>query len=448
MPNSNSGIAPVFGLAVLCFSVSAAALDTNYYVGARADYSDNIRLVATDQNEENEAPVSAIAGIQMTELSSLIDLSADADFQYINYTQNTFDDELLANANIDLEIFIIPQRFHWTVEDDFGQILGEPLAVPSPANREDTNVFVTGPDVFFRLSNRDVLTLTGRWVDDWYEEQAFDNQRTIIGGNYTRSLASERSIGLYASQTTVDYDNFTDYDRKDAFFRFLSATSKSTFRLDAGYSKVESDPEVVALDGGGSTVVESDDSGLLFEIEFSREISGSTRVTALYGNSYSDSGERFRDLNDAGDGIDINVEDVNIADDPFRLQEFSFAVDRATNVDNLNVRFGFDDEDYTQSSENDRQLGSVYVSYLRRLGRSFRLGVNANYIMRDYSVADREDKDWSVFLVGTYDINDRLGLRLEAGPRRRDSTGFDAGTEFKESRAMLEIVYATGSYRG
>lgn len=435
MPSSSqSRIAPVVGFATIIFTANALAFDTDYYVGARVASSDNIHLVDTDENEENEAPVSVVAGIQVSELSSLLELSGEADVQYINYTENTFNNELLANASVDTDIFILPQRFHWKIEDDYGQVLGDTLQAPSPSNREDTNVFVTGPNVYFRISDRDVLSLRGRYVDDWYEERDFDNQRTRFGTNYQRDLPGERKIGLFVSQTDVNYDNYSDYERKDAFFRFESETSRSTLIVDVGYSEVDSDDRI------------TDDSGLMFETEFTREISGSTRITASYGNSYSDSGERFRDLNESGDGTDINIEDVDVVADPFRLQEFLLVLDRSTSVDSLHIRLGFDDEDYTKSFEDDRQHSDINVSYLRRITRSLRLGVIGDYSKRDYSVSGREDKTWSAKLVGTYKLTDKIGLRLEVGPRRRDSSVTSAG--FKESRAMLEIIYATGSYRG
>jgi hypothetical protein len=446
MPSSSqSRVAPLVGLATIIFTADALAFDTDYYVGARVASTDNIFLVTADQNEENETPVSAIAGIQVSELSSLLELSGEAGFQYIDYIENTFNNELLANASVDAEFFILPQRFHWTIDDDYGQVLGDSLAVPDPSNRENTNVFVTGPNVFFRISNRDVLALSGRFVDDWYEDQDYDNQRTILGGSYRRNLAGERSIGLFVSQMDVEYESYTDYDRKDAFFRFESETSKSSLKVDVGYSEIAVDPQVTEGDG---LSVESESSGLLFATEFTREISGATRITAKYGNSYSDSGERFRELNEAGNGVDMNAEDVNVSDEPFRLQEFMLSVDRSTNIDNLSIQLGFDDEDYTQSSEDDRQRKNLYMSYMRRITTALRLGLNANYSQQEYSQEQRENKDWSVSLVGTFDLTENIGLQLSLGPRKRTSSGANPGSDFKESRALLEIVYATGSYRG
>jgi outer membrane usher protein FimD/PapC len=199
---------------------------------------------------------------------------------------------------------------------------------------------------------------------------------------------------------------------------------------------------------GDGLSVESESSGLLFATEFTREISGATRITAKYGNSYSDSGERFRDLNEAGNGVDMNAEDVNVSDEPFRLQEFMLSVDRSTNIDSLRIQLGFDDEDYTKSSDDDRQRKDLYMSYMRRITTALRLGLNANYSQQKYSQPQREDKDWSVSLVGTFDLTENIGLQLSLGPRKRTSSGAEPGSDFKESRALLEIVYATGSYRG
>jgi hypothetical protein len=411
----------------------AKAFDTSWYAGGQVAYSDNIRL---DNTEKNETPVSAIAGINIVEDTSFISFQLDGDLQYIDYTRGTFSDELLAAVNLDLLIRPISERLDWYVTNNYGQILEDTLSVPSPSNREDVNFFSTGPDLKFRIGSTDRLTLYGRYSDAYYEERPFDNQRFNYGVSYSRALQGSRSVGLYVVQYMVDYDNalLTDYDRTDAFLRFESETSKSRLRVDGGWSKVDPDD------------ASDDDSGLLAEIDFTREITGNSSITAFYGYNYSDSGERFRDLSD--EEQELGGEDVILVDDPFQLQQFSLGYERTTNIDRFRIAVGFDDEDYTDSNDEDRQVGRFDIGYTRDLAPSISVGIDGDYARRDYQTIDREDKDWSIGVFGIYQLNQNIDFRLEVRARERDSTGediFDPG--YDENRVFLEVRYATGTFR-
>ena len=440
---------------ILCLLVAgqAWALETAWYVGTGAAYSDNIFLDST--MEESELPVSLIAGLRMREQTALIDLTLDGDIQYINYTQDSFSaarnddlgDDVLSEVDFDLTIYAIPERFHWIVTDNFGQILEDTLQSPSPTNREDVNIFSTGPDFLFRFGNTDQLVVSGRYVNDSYESRDIDNERTRLGASYVRALPGERTVGLFVSHTDVDYDSFpdSDFERSDAFFRFTSATTRSSFRLDAGYSELDRDSTALNLE---------EDSGVLAEVEFTRTLSGDHEVSASYTYNFSDSGERFRDISDT-DG-DISSDDVTVTNDPFRFEEFELGYARRTAADRLNISLAFQDEEPTTAFNNplpgalddrDRQLTILDAVYTRDVSGALELGLDFNFTTREFNTIDREDDDWSLMLVGTYQYNSNVDIRFEVGPRDRSTSGADAfGRDFKENTAMIEVRYYTGNY--
>ena len=424
-------------LVSLCLlaSTNAFAVDIAYYAGARAAYSDNIRLQPVV--EENESPLSVLAGVQVTEESSLMSLSLDSDLQYINYTQNTFSDEILGDLNLDLVAYAIPDRLSWIVTNNWGQLLEDTLSAPSPSNREDVNIFSTGPDLYFLFGKTNRLTLFGRYVDDYYEIRDFDSERVNYGASYVRFLPGERSIGVYGVRTDVDYDSMalTDYNRNDLFLRFESETSKSQFRLDAGYSELERD-----FDG-------ATDDGILAELEFSRDISGTSKVIALYSYSYSDSGERFTDISSGSE--DLATDDIAEVPDPFRLEEFRIGFDRSTGVDNFRLALGAQEEEYTVSIDRDRQIREVEASYSRSLNKAISVGIAGNFTNRDYDNRDREDDDWNVDLFGIYELSRNLDIRLELSTLERSSSGADISSTsdgYDENRAFIEVRYSVGEF--
>ncbi|HEY8549716.1 MAG TPA: hypothetical protein VIL35_07170, partial [Vicinamibacterales bacterium] len=67
------------------------------------------------------------------------------------------DDEVLGSIDGVLELHVVPDRFRWDAESNFGQVRTDPSAPVGPENRERTTVFSTGPRLSWPVGGRNTL---------------------------------------------------------------------------------------------------------------------------------------------------------------------------------------------------------------------------------------------------------------------------------------------------
>ena len=99
-----------------------------------------------------------------------------------------------------------PERFYWLVSEDLGQAALSPSDSLLPADRENANVFSTGPTLYLPLSARNRLSIAGLYSDVYYEESDVDNQRLRAAAALERDLGGNKQLTLGYSKQRTDYD--------------------------------------------------------------------------------------------------------------------------------------------------------------------------------------------------------------------------------------------------
>ena len=122
----------------------ARAAETSSNAGYSLEYTDNARLIPNDKKDEWTHVLSA--GLSYLENSKTLDARVRAQAAYRKYKNNIFSDDTVLGLNANLLWRISPDRFSWTLEDYLTQTAIQSLGPDTPSNRQQTNVFTTGPD--------------------------------------------------------------------------------------------------------------------------------------------------------------------------------------------------------------------------------------------------------------------------------------------------------------
>jgi hypothetical protein len=151
----------VIGVAACVLAWSAAAdADVDLGVELTAGYTNNL-LRQSDGDDD----VPASFGFTGNWVETTRHFSADVEGRVdgIKYFNDTWDDEVLGQIDGSLTWWAVPERFAWVVENVYGQVATNPFESISPANRENTNFFSTGPDWYMPFAERMRAYFGGRY---------------------------------------------------------------------------------------------------------------------------------------------------------------------------------------------------------------------------------------------------------------------------------------------
>lgn len=233
---------------MLALPRAAAALDFSYEAGAGVRHHDNIGLSDDDPLDPTDDPIEEDVFFGSLRFAALhdapkLELRARGSVRYLNYLGDTFEDEIRGDIAAQLDWTLMPDRLHWVVEDYLSQQPISTLASPSPENRQQVNVFVTGPTLLVRLGNATVAQLDARYTNSYAEEtDAFNGDRLVLKGGLEREI-SPTTVGSFNIEgARAEFDNSAlaiDYTRWDAYFSFEHRLPSLVVTADLGYTQIE-----------------------------------------------------------------------------------------------------------------------------------------------------------------------------------------------------------------
>jgi hypothetical protein len=432
-----------------CVSMSLyaaqAAADISIDADVGGEYSDNVGRTATD--EQSDTIGTARLGIGIEELRPRLEARVNGNLGYRHYFDNSFDNEIVGGLSGDLAWSILPERFIWVVEDNYGQIAANRAVADTPANRQDFNYFTTGPDLRLPLGERTFTEISARWSDVYYEDvdgevnvpsAATPNQGSEnIEGSVAlgRVVSDQTTVSLNGQVQEIAYDDsefFDDYRITSGFGRWESQGRQTQLSVDAGYSEAK----------------RGDDKsgGVLARLHLSREITSRSTVSLDVGSEFADTASAFRIDQTAG-GVAPEADDTVAAGDVFRTTYayLRFGTERErTTVD---VVFNGRRERHESEIELDRDaLGAGFV-LSRRITPRMDLEFRASYTDEDFVTTDFAFNEWSVGSGVAWRMTNRLSLRLTVDHFKGSSDG-DPGQnlgarEYEENRAFLGLRYSS-----
>ncbi len=407
----------------------AYAADTSFGLGYSLQRTDNIQLAPENKQEEwiNIATVSY--GLQ--EHSVLLEAGIRGSVAYHDYRHDTSSDESVAGLNASLQWKILPERFTWTVDDYFTQTAIRPLDPATPTNRQDTNVFSTGPDYTIKLSPVNSLQFGARYTDNTFETSDLDSTRNTGNVRWFHVLSPLTTLIFNYGTESVDYKNENlnpNFDRQDAFLQITRQHSRNSFLLEGGTTSIQRDR---AEDVNGSRQ----------RFSWMRQMTPTSTLNLSLSSELSDVTRETQVAATTGvSGIPGNI----VSNDVFRSKkaDLSFTHRRGSGNDVVSL-FRHEDDFQASSSDEIRRGGNINVGYEFTAELTAELFAGSSKIENSSTTPSVEYKDTNAGLRLSNRLSSTVSLGFELNRQKRANE--NSLLTYTENRAMLSLSYASAS---
>ena len=409
---------------VLLMSTVTHGLEYDAQVRAGIGASDNI--ARTSQNEVDETITSVGFSFGVTGQTNKLDLNVRSQFDYVDYSDGTFDSELIGGLNGSLTFTLIDERLRWVILDTFGQTLFDPLQPARPDNREDVNFFATGPTLLLNPASRNPIILNLRYSRMDFETRPSDNDRLSVALSIGRDISRVSTLSLNLDATRIEFDNglTPPVEGYEAFGRFETTGNRSTLGIDIGYNEVE--------------FAGSIGDGILARVDYTRETSVNGTFSVSGGSQFSEQGDIFRFYRD----ITYNLTATSdIPDSPAPFQNNFFALSYSLDQERYSIVTSVDwnQEDYKDGQGIDRDIFRSNLKFRRDVSRKIFAGANIGFLRREFKYLDRRDDDLILGVNLGYRFSAGFDTSIEYHHFQRNSVTPLA--DFTENRAFIRFSY-------
>lgn len=417
-----AGALLVFG----CLS-NAYAVDIDGAVSGTVSATDNVTRVGVGELDEIVSTVSLV--FQLSEMTPRLQAQVTGDLSYQDYYHDTFDGESINFLNAFGSYSFIPQRFVWTATNNSGQQIVNPLEARNPGNRQDINIFSTGPDISLPLgSERTLLRIGARYENTGFETSNADNDRVSVNLALVRQISRDTSLGLQITDSSIEFDSDVtgrNFDRRQYFVRYTRASERTDLSIDAGFNEVD-------IDGQQSS------DGELFRVNFTRLLSASSSIQFSAARTISDTSDLFRLFQ--GTASDINlVGDFQVTGDPFTSDSLTLSFTNNRPRTALRVTATSFTEEFETQTLLDRDRLSFNVDLSRRLSNLLRAAIELDFTERDFTALNRVDRNTSATFRLAGNVGRTAGVEIGVQYTDRDST--QVGVDANETRYFLSFRY-------
>ncbi len=409
-------------------SAGASAAELNYGVALTTERSSNVRRAP--EVEEEETINSVLFSARYRDILPTFRSEVAVSSERRDYRRDVFQDETLFHLDGTIVWLPIPQ-FSWTLADSFRNVPVSQALPDTPANREDTNVFLTGPGVEWRITPADHLLAEARYGRFDAERSDIDNDRhsAALRLRHRHSSLSEQSLNSEYLRVEFDNDlNNTNYRRHDVFYRGRFRPSRNELTTDLGYTRIDRDRL-------------SEVSGSLFRLTAARDITSSRRMGVALSSQYSDTAI---DLAPSGitttpaPGGAAEATSETLSGDIFYTKRADVYMTSMESPLPWSITAHASDIDYEESaSDVEEKGGSVTVSYVRTANLSF--SVYSRYNRSDYPILNRTDRDVTNGTSVSLRLSRTLLLFLEGQRVERRSS--DSLQSFTDDRILMRLAY-------
>ncbi len=416
----------IIGFTFMLLAANVAVADAQFDVRVGADYSDNIRRDEILQEEETSAFVGL--KLQADHESRRLVANIVADLQHKEYLDDVFDNEDTGSAVVNVDLKIIPERFSWILEDNFGTLQRNQFQANTPGNRENINVFSTGPVFDFRFGSRSTLTLSGKYTDRYFEES--QNGSDVISGQImlARALSQNRSISFNVDTNNVEFDanvNGIDFDRRSAYVGFSSQNSRGNINLSVGANEIDDSTDT--------------NTGVLLDVRWLRNLTTRSSITLGYDQRLSDVADTFRRFQTPGPSFGDTSSNPAVAD-PFENRRYSAVFQTERRGNRFNISAFRAEQDYENLNQLNRDRTGVSVGISSSFGSGWRSSLRAGFERAEFASSSREDDDLEFRATLSRQLYRSIRINLEYAYSKRDSS--DPQFDYSENVGTLSISYA------
>ncbi len=419
----------IAGLASGLLSLPAFSADLDWSIESTVGHTDNATRV--DNNEISDTIGSIGGHIDLTRDGSRVDGRLRVQGSYRDYFDNTYDSEFLGSGTAELRVGLIGEALSWAMDDTFGQVLSDPLAPSTPENRENVNIFSTGPDLRLQLGRSTELVISGRYQDASYEnDNSVDNSRITGDIALVRRTSPSVAWSLNANASNVDFDeqNNPGYDQQEVFVRLESRGANQTLTADLG---------VGFLDGGDQT-----DQTALIRLNWMRKLSSSWTLELEASSEFENADDQFAygvsDGNNLGSTDLGGTQDVLLSGQAMRNDTAAMSLRFMRPRTRLRLYGDVGSESYPDTVGLDRDRWSLGAEATRRLTAHLEATVAIDHEDRSFDASQGSDKTDRYSARLDWRIGRALFLGIEG--RWEDRSG-DTGYEYDENIYLVSLSY-------
>ena len=408
---------------------ASRAAETAVSVGYHLEYTDNARLAPNNPQEEWTNVLSA--GVSFLENSASLDAKLQAQASYRNYKNNVFSDDTILGLGSSILWKISPDRFSWTIEDYLTQTLVQSLGPDTPSNRQQLNVFSTGPDFKVRLSPVQALQFGTRYTRNTYETSDLDNTRYAGELRWVYQSSPLTKLSLNYEAQTVRYDNSVinpNFDRQDAYFQIENRLSRNIFILSAGATSIQRKNV-------------PDEEGSLGRFSWTRLVSPVSTFNLSVASELSDVGRQALVAGQTASATPQSVPGTSNTGDVFRKNSAIATFNHRRSFGNDSVGLFKEKDEYNLSPVvEERKGGNINIGY--EFAGTRAASVFARYTKTESNVkspaTEYKDKIYGLRFSDRFARNFTVGLEL--GRNKRDSVNILQS--YTERHAILILSYA------
>ena len=427
---------PALAVVGLVCTEPASAAEYSYTLAASEEFTDNARLAPRDEEDETAHVLSA--GFQLTETRQELDARIQARAAYREYVHDIFADQATLGFAGNMVWKPRPNVFHWSVDDVYTQVLADSTVADTPANRVNVNVFSTGPDLFWRISNVQSLQLGGRVAvssfdetDDTASGGNGDNKRRrgTVRWHYRATPLTAVSLGYLAEE--VEFDDAAvardfDFRRYETSLGLTSQVARNNLSAEVGYNRIrrQNQEEV---------------DGALGRLSWRREITQQATFSLIASQSLSDTAQDLVAVTNASglsaDATSVSSTDIFVS----RRVSAEYALRGKLNTLTLSL---FREErvfEIDEASDEERKGGTIV--YGRLFTPAVTGTVSVGYVDTLFPNSGREDESRTAGVGVNYKINRTLFADVNYTRRTRDSS--DANADYVENRAVVSLGYSS-----
>ena len=432
LPAARVCVRTAVAAAILFGGTNATATELDYRLSLGAGHSDNVNRVSTGKVDQD----IATAGLRFSLAENTARLQTDVvgNLAYYEYFDDAYDSELSGNLDANAMFALVPDRFTWSLGDQFGQTLSEPFATDTPDNRENINYFSTGPDFMMALGSQMRLHLSGRYALADYEVSPLDS--SSVGGQLAlvRVLSARSTASLNASLQQVDYDDALndDFDHSEVFLRYEGAGARTNLTVDIGYGQLD-------LDSADDT-----QGGMALRVDASRKISASSTLSFGAGHEFSNSAASFAS-GLGNSGMSAGTTPGRQTAEPFMHDHASLGWNYHRNLTGLGISASYSKNSYESSPGLDETLTTFFAQYSRDISPTTSLRFSATRTGVGYETSAPDYDELIAEALFSWRLS-RL-LTLEVKYDYSDRNGDNALTNYSENRFWLSLGFGRGEPR-
>lgn len=420
-------IAAGFSL-LLCGAASAQAprpsgtADIDLRIGG--GYSDNIRRSQTAQQSASYDFV----GLSFDYFRDGGRVSADllGDIEQRSYSQSTLSNEPVGSITAAVDADLVRNVLSWFVRDSYSQGRTNVFRAAGPGNRQEINVFSTGPRVQATLGSRTFLRGTAtKSSSNFSSSTRLDADRLNYEIGLYRAVSSTTEIGIGGSRIETDFDDSPVESRITSYFvSYQRELARGSANVQVGKTKSD-------FDG-----VETDSP--TYQVGWSRGVGSRSRVSINAEHGITDYTDAFLRGN-AGTTVSPGPSDIILVRNTYEYSNLSLNYTLSMERGGLSVGLGAGESQYLQSSAvsgftNDNR--SLNFSFNRTIRPRLQFQFLTRVFERRYSQLGSKQTSVNSSVTLTKQFARRFQLAI--GLRRESQTGM-SGFNFDENVARVSI---------